>query len=112
ARLFAHPSDDNALYRTSREVASEAVKALSTGMQFQVDVKLAPALAQDAKSANVRKAPFWRSGMSTASLRAAVQGMLAFYRAGDYRYQGAEWIDQNVQGELQRAIDLLAQMKA
>lgn len=112
ARLFAHPDADNPLYRTPQEVAAEVVKALSTGLQFQTDVKLAPALGQEAKSANVRKAPFWRSELTTTSVKAAVQGMLAFYRSGGYQYEGADWIDQNIQGELQRAVDHLAQMKA
>ena len=111
ARWFSTPGPDNPLYRNPQEVAAEVVKALSTGLQFQVDVKLAPSLGSDAENASPRKAPFWRSDLATPSLEAAARGMLAFYRAGGYRYPGADWIDQNVQGELQRAADHLAGLK-
>src|SRR5690606_14262397 len=111
AQWFASPGPENPLYRNPQEVAAEAVKALSTGLQFQVDVKLAPSLGSDAAQANPRKAPFWRSGLTAASLGSAAQGMLAFYKAGGYSYPGADWIDQNVQGELQRAVEHLAGVK-
>ncbi|WP_397474841.1 imelysin family protein [Pusillimonas sp.] len=110
AGLFARPNADNPLYRSSQEVAAEVVKALSTGLQFQADVKLAPALGTDVAKANVRKAPFWRSGLAATSIEAAVQGMLAFYDAGQYRFANAAWLDQNIRGELKRAADHLAQM--
>lgn len=111
ARLFSNPGANNPLYRNPQEVAAEAVKALSTGLQFQVDVKLAPSLGADAGKASPRKAPFWRGDLAPASLEAAARGMLAFYEAGGYRYPGAEWIDQNVRGELGRAADHLAGMR-
>ncbi|PVY61959.1 imelysin family protein [Pusillimonas noertemannii] len=111
ARLFSQPGPDNPLYRNAQEVAAEVVKALSTGLQFQVDVKLAPSLGADAGKAAPRKAPFWRSDLAPVSLRAAAQGMLAFYDAGGYSFPGAEWIDQNVRGELQRAVDQLEGMR-
>lgn len=110
ARLFSNPGADNALYRNEQEIASEVIKALSTGLQFQVDIKLAPALGSGVDKANARRAPFWRSNLTTTSLRAAAGGMLAFYKAGGYQFAGAQWIDQNVRGELQRAIDQSAAM--
>ncbi len=108
ASLFSNPSADNPLYRTPQEVASEVVKALSTGLQFQTDVKLGPALGTDADHAQARKAPFWRSGLTAHSIEHATQGMLAFYKAGGYAFDEAEWIDQNIQGELHRAIAQLS----
>lgn len=109
ASLFGHPGADNALYRDTREVAAEAVKALSTGLQFQTDVKLAPALGASAEQANVRKAPLWRSGLTAVSVKAAVKAMLSFYDAGGYRYPNAQWIDQSIRGELQNAAKNLAE---
>src|SRR5690606_27566757 len=92
AQLFSQPGPDDALYRNSQEVVAEVVKALSTGLQFQVEVKLAPSLGSDASKANPRRAPFWRSSLASASLEASAKGLLAFYEAGAYRFPDAEWI--------------------
>lgn len=110
AGLFGHPGADNPLYRDTREVAAEAVKAMSTGLQFQADVKLAPALGASVDQANVRKAPLWRSGLVTVSVKASVKAMLSFYDAGGYRYPNAQWIDQNIRGELQNATKHLSSL--
>jgi len=107
-QLFSTPSADNPLYRNPQEVASEVVKALSTGLQFQVDVKLSPALGADVAQAKATRSPFWRSGLTAHSVQHAARSMLDFYRAGGYRFSGAEWIDQNIQGELHGAITHLA----
>jgi len=110
ARLFSSPSADNALYRNEREVAGEAVKALSTGLQFLREAKLQPALGAEARRANPRRAPFWRSGASIPAMSASAGGMLRFYQAGGYVFERAQWIDENIRGELRRAQEGLDQL--
>jgi predicted lipoprotein len=111
ARQFAAPSSTNALYRNQQEVAGEAIKALSTGLQFARDVKLVPMLAADMKAARSSKAPFWRSGLSTRAMGAALEGMRQFYTAGSYIYTGDEaWIDGSIQHEMAQARDVLLAM--
>ncbi len=103
---FSQPSPSNSLYRSTNEVANEAIKAISTGLQFGRDVKLLPVLGADASRANYKRAPFWRSGLSSQSMAAAVDGILRFYRAGAYTYSVDEaWVDSSLQDELQRARD-------
>ncbi|PLC51657.1 aminopeptidase [Pollutimonas subterranea] len=103
AQQFARPSEGNSLYRSQQEVAAEAIKALSTGLQFARDIKLLPMLGDDIEAARPKRAPFWRSGQSMASMAASAQGMLRFYRAGGYQYGSDEaWVDDSVQAELRR----------
>lgn len=106
---FTAPSADSDLYRSQQEVAAEAVKALSTGLQFVRDVKLAPMLGDSPQAARPKRAAFWRSGMAVPMLAASVRGMGAFYDAGGYRYAAdADWIDASLRGELDRAAAALA----
>ncbi len=103
AQQFARPSEGNSLYRSQQEVAAEAIKALSTGLQFARDVKLLPVLGDDIEAVRPKRAPFWRSGQSLASMTASAEGMLRFYRAGGYQYGGDEaWINDSVLAELRR----------
>ena len=112
ARQFAAPSSTNALYRSQQEVASEAIKALSTGLQFVRDVKLTPMLGADINEAKLSKAPFWRSGLSAQAMAAALEGMRQFYMAGSYIYtEDEDWIDGSIRHELTQARDGLQAMR-
>jgi len=115
--IFATPDPGNPVYRSQREVANEAVKAISTNLQFLRDVKLMPALGdapdQATAATRARRAPFWRSGLTTRTLRAQVEGLQAFYRTGGWRYAAGEaWIDENLTQELARAQAMLAGLSA
>src|SRR5690606_26809215 len=98
------------LYRNPREVAAEAVKAMSTGLQFGRDVKLLPALGKGPGAAQPRRAPFWRSGQTLRAMQAWAAGLLDSYQAGDYDYGEDAWIDGSVAGELARLRDTFAAM--
>lgn len=100
-RQFARPQAGNDLYRDPQEVAAEAVKALSTGLQFARDVKIAPVLGDSAAAARPKRAAFWRSKLSTRLLAANVDGLKAFYLAGAYPLPaGDAWMDASMRGEL------------
>ncbi len=103
-RQFVQPAPGRALYRDQREVASEAFKALSTGLQFARTVKLQPVLGASAQDARPRRAPFWRSGLAARSQQWGIDGLYRFYVAGAYAYRRDEqWMDEGVRGELLRA---------
>jgi len=113
AALFARPGPANPVYRSSREVANEAVKAISTSLQFLRDVKLAPVLGNGPDASRARRAPFWRSGLTTRSLHAQVHGLLAFYEAGGWRYYPPQaWINESLTLELDGAQSMLAELSA
>jgi len=112
-QAFAHPSERSPAYRSTREVAAEAIKALSTGLQFTRDVKIAPALGGPGQDPQPRRAPFWRSGLSAPSMEAAMAGMLRFYEAAGYRYDNADrGVDETVRHELDQARRTLAELDA
>src|SRR3546814_376159 len=63
-----------------------------------------PVRGADMQAARYKKAPFWRSGLSTQAMAASVEGMLQFYKAGAYIYTDDEvWIDDSIQHELVQA---------
>ncbi|HUD41781.1 MAG TPA: imelysin family protein [Dokdonella sp.] len=82
AREFGRPGKDNRLYRTSAEVAAEAIKASSGGIRFVRDIQLLPALGADAASARGQRLPLWRSGASAALLAGTIEGLRDFVAAG------------------------------
>ena len=99
-RQFAAPRPANDLYRNSQEVAAEAVKALSTGLQFARDVKILPVLGDAPEAARPKRAAYWRSNLSSRTLASSLDAMLAFHRAGAYPLpQGGSWIDEAVRGD-------------
>lgn len=112
-RQFAKPQAGNDLYRDPQEIAAEAMKALSTGLQFARDVKILPVLGESPDAARPKRAAFWRSGMSTRLLAANLDGLRAFYQAGAYALPaGSDWMDVSVRGELQSAAQTLQAVPA
>ncbi|PZQ19747.1 MAG: aminopeptidase [Rhodanobacter denitrificans] len=82
AREFGRPAADNRLYRSSAEVAAEAIKASSGGIHFVRDLVLLPALGADAASARGQRLPLWRSGATAALLAGTIEGLRDFIDAG------------------------------
>ncbi|WPL79639.1 imelysin family protein [Bordetella hinzii] len=108
-RQFTAPARDNELYRSPQEVAAEAMKALSTGLQSAREISLLPALGADAQAARPKRAAFWRSGQSGAVLAASLRGMLAFYQAGGYGFApGSQGLADTFRHELEQAAGLAA----
>lgn len=84
ARQFIAPGVDNPVYRSEREVVSEAIKALATGVQYQRDAKLVPALGASAGSAHVTRMPWSRSGLALTAMAVSLDGMAKFAQAGEF----------------------------
>jgi predicted lipoprotein len=103
-RQFAQPKAGNDLYRDQQEIAAEAMKSLSTGLQFARDVKILPVLGDTPEAARPKRAAFWRSQLSTRLLAANLEGLQAFYQAGAYALpKGDAWMAESVRGELASA---------
>ncbi|TEA79543.1 imelysin family protein [Allopusillimonas ginsengisoli] len=111
AEYFSHPASTNPVYRSTQEIAAEAIKAISTGLQFARDIKILPMLGKDADAANEKKAPFWRSGLFAQAMAASANGLSHFLGAGQWQYgQDEAWIGQSLESELDRAHSLFEAM--
>ncbi|MEI2415577.1 imelysin family protein [Orrella sp. JC864] len=109
AQDFSRPGPQRNAYRSQREVAAEAVKALSGGLQFARDIQLAPTLAEPYRDSLARRAPFWRSGLTVAFLRAQAQGLLAFYDTARWGFDARNaGMDQSIRHELAQWEQVLA----
>ncbi len=105
ARELSRPAADNSIYRSRDEVATEMLKALSTGLHVLRDQKLVPALGASADQARGALLPLWRSALTTRYLAAGVDALAAFYAAGGLDAalpESDRWIDDSVRGELRR----------
>lgn len=107
AQDFAAPSERNTFYRNENEVLAEAVKALSTGMRFEADVKLRTVLGTEQDKAKPKGLPFWRSGLALFALAEAAQGMAAFHQAAAFAPE-PEWLARGLDQELKQSAEILA----
>ncbi len=103
ARRFAQPGANNPVYRNNQEVLSEGVKALSTGLQFVRDIQLAPPLMGSETQVEIKRAPYWRSGLTGPAVAAALTGMRTFVLAADLLPPDQKWIVDQIEAELGRA---------
>lgn len=72
---FANPGPGNATYRTEQEVLNQIVGVLVHGFEAIRDTRLKPMLGTDASSARPKMAPYWRSGLTVASVQANFNGL-------------------------------------
>jgi predicted lipoprotein len=110
AAEFASPGPSRNLYRSTGEVGTETVKAISTGLQLTRDIKLLPAVGKTPETARGQRAPLWRSGLTQTLLRANVTGLLDFYKTAGFDAQlpaGQRWIGTTIAAESERLIALL-----
>lgn len=103
AQRFVKPGANNPVYRSNQEILSEGVKALSTGLQFVRDIQLAPPLMGSETKVAVKKAPYWRSGLTGPAIAASLTGMRTFVLAPDLLPADQEWIVEQIEAELGRA---------
>lgn len=111
---FAHPAATRAVYRSSREVATEALKAVSTALHVARDQKLLPALGEDAAASRASLLPMYRSGLTTRYLIAGTAALQQFHATGRFAAALAEdeqWIDAAVRDELRRVQEDLRELQ-
>lgn len=105
AREFVRPAADGEVYRSSTEVATEILKALSTALHATRDQKLIPALGESIGEARGTMMPLHRSGLTTHYLAATVAALDDFHaasRLGESLPPDSAWVDASLRGELQR----------
>lgn len=114
ASEFGHPGPDNALYRTTGEVAAETLKAMTTALQFLSEAMIAPFLGREPETANPKLAPLWRSGLSLRLISTNLRGIASFYGViGVSQVLDAEhrWIDGSIDLELRKARESLETLR-
>lgn len=112
AEQFMTPGSSNALYRVPDEVVAEGVKALSTGLQFVRDIQLAPAFQAVETGLAFKRAPYWRSGLTSSAVQASLNGMRDFLLSGPVPAGQQAWITNQLAAELKRAADQAASLPA
>lgn len=81
---FADPAPEHELYRSPKEVAAEAVKAMTTAAQFIRNAELLPALGESADKARGKRAPLWRSDLTFVMVGAQVDAVAALAAASGF----------------------------
>jgi len=115
AKSFATPAPDGEPYRSEAEVHGEIVKALSTALQFVRAAELLPPLGEEAKKANGRRAPFWRSRLTVPLISAQAAGVLDLLEAAGYEEtlpEDSRYIAGSIRFELSNAVRVLGQVQA
>lgn len=103
---FARPAARHAVYRSSREVATEALKAMSTALHVARDQMLVPALGDDAATSRGTLMPLHRSALTTRYLAAGTEALSQFHEAARFGAalgEDKQWIDTGIRDELRRA---------
>lgn len=113
ASSFAAPGADNSTYRSAEEVAREALKAATNGLEFIRDGQLGPALGETPERANGRLAPLWRSEATYALLAAEIDALRAFLAATrfvDLLPPAQKWLGPSIDFELRAASSAISRI--
>ncbi len=106
--IFLQPGPGNAIYGTPDEVTLEIAKSFLTGLQMVRDIRIAGALGLQRKSTRRRRAAFERSGLSTMTITANLEGLVHMYReAGLMARIGAHEarMGKAIEGDLVQALN-------
>lgn len=78
AELMGSPSADNPVYRSEAEVLQEILRALNESLQIVKDLKIERPLGKSADAPKPKRAPFWRTDLTTANIRGNLAAISAF----------------------------------
>ena len=79
AALMRDPGGHNPLYKTEAEVLQALIQAAREQLEIVGDIKIKTAIGETPDDAHSKRAPFWRSGDTIASLRANIAGVQALF---------------------------------
>ena len=102
---------ENPVYRTRGEVVEDLLGAAAEQLGIVQELKLGRVLRDGPTTAKPKRAPFWRSGLTLASIRDNVDGVLALLEEGDFGALLPETeahLADRAGSELRRARDVLA----
>lgn len=77
------PAAEDADFRSMTEVQEELVGLLAHGVETVRDQRLLPFVRREGETSKPKSAPFWRSGLTVASVRANLDGLKALFEAAE-----------------------------
>ncbi|MEO1191505.1 MAG: imelysin family protein [Pseudomonadota bacterium] len=80
--LLRQPGIEGSPYQSEGEVLQEFLRSAAAQLQLVAAIKLARTLGSAPEKAKPKRAPFWRSGLTLASLQGNLQGVGALMRSG------------------------------
>jgi predicted lipoprotein len=80
SKRLISPTESDADYRNTREVAEELSGLLAHGVELIRDQRLLPFLGRDGAPAKPKSALFWRSGLTAASVAGNFDGLKALFQ--------------------------------
>jgi len=107
AALMNDAGPENPVYRSHGEAVQELIKAAREQLQLTRDLKLAHAIEDAPGKAQPKRAPFWRSDLTLASIRAnieAVEALVGPEGVGAVLPRDEPWIASELSFEL-REVD-------
>jgi uncharacterized protein len=104
ARRLTYPAAEDADFRSMTEVQEELVGLLAHGVETVRDQRLLPFVGRAGEAPKPKSAPFWRSGLTIASVEANLDGLEALFEAAELgQYVPNEYAGIAVDAETQFA---------
>ncbi|HET7714892.1 MAG TPA: imelysin family protein, partial [Bauldia sp.] len=113
AALMLEAAAANPLYRSHGEVVQELIKSAREQLQLSRDLKLAHAIETSPDEAQPKRAPFWRSDLTIASIRANIEAVNLLAGPdgiGASLPQEKAWIARELAFELREADEVLGRV--
>jgi predicted lipoprotein len=114
AALMNSAGPDNPVYRSHGEAVQDLIKAAREQLQLSRDLKLAHAIEDAPGKAQPKRAPFWRSDLTLASIRANIEAVLALVGPdgiGAALPRDEPWIANEIAFELREVEKTLARVE-
>lgn len=83
ARRLTYPAAEDADFRSTTEVQEELVGLLAHGVETVRDQRLLPFVGRAGEAPKPKSAPFWRSGLTIASVAANLEGLEVLFEAAE-----------------------------
>lgn len=103
AGLWASPGPENPLYRDGNEAVTELMGVFINGLEMVRDVRLKGFFGANPETDKPKQAIYWRSGKTTDSLAANLEGLDRLFQAshiGDALSPDAGWMADSVHIQL------------
>lgn len=84
ASVMRSAGPDNPLYRDDAEAVQDLIKAAQEQVQIVRDLKLARVIGDAPEAARPKRAPFWRSNLTLASVGANIEAVMGLMADGGF----------------------------
>lgn len=82
AAVLRNAGGPDSPYRSHAEVVQDLLRAAGEQLQIVRDIKIVASIGDDPKRAKPKRAPFWRSGLTVATILANLRGVEALLSQG------------------------------